>query len=449
MFPRHSRRSFLRQVLAAGAAPLVLPRHVLGSGGTPSPSRRINLGFIGTGQQVFFANLPAFLAAPEVQVVAVCDVDHWRLEQARDKVHATYAGAAPSGTWKGCALHRDFRQLLARPDIDAVMISTPDHWHAVMAVAALRAGKDVALEKPISLTLREGRAIADACTRHGRIFRTDTEVRSTPFFTRLCEVVRNGGIGRVQRVIATTPKSPLPIPGFPAPMPVPADLDYDLWLGLAPEKPYTLQRVHHPRGGIAYKADEMPGWFQIDDYNIGNLNNWGGHVLDITQLALGTERSGPVHVDARAEFPADSLWNVPRNYDVRFRYDSGVEVEFRDTGKPSVRVEGTDGWIENTWFQSGGFRASDPALLRWKPGPGDLAILAVSEKEDFIAAVLNRRETLIPAEVGHRTASLGHLAYISARLATPLRWDPQTEKFPDNSSASRLLDRQRRAPWTL
>jgi myo-inositol 2-dehydrogenase/D-chiro-inositol 1-dehydrogenase len=446
---RLPRRRFLRQLLAAGVAPLAVPRHVLGLGTTTPPSRRINLGFIGTGRQVFFANLPAFLAAPEVQVVALCDVDRWRLEQARDKVHAAYAAAAPSGTWKGCDLHRDFRALLARSDIDAVMISTPDHWHAVMAVAALRAGKDVALEKPISLTLREGRAIADAAAKHQRVFRTDTEVRSTPFFTRLCEVVRNGAIGRVQRVVATTPKSPPPIAGFPAPMPVPADLDYDLWLGPAPDRPYTQQRVHHPHGGLAYKADEMPGWFQIDDYNIGNLNNWGGHVLDIVQLALGTERTGPVHVEARAEFPTDSLWNVPRNYDVRFRYGNGIEVELRDTGQPSVRVEGTSGWIENVWFKSSGFRASDPALLRWKPGPGQLAIPAVSEKEDFIACVLNRRETLIPAEVGHRTASLGHLAYIAARLGTALRWDPQTETFPDHPAANDLLDRPRREPWTL
>ncbi len=262
-----------------------------------------------------------------------------RADQARQKVEAAYAATAPSGSYKGCAIYEDFREVLARPAIDAVMISTPDHWRAYMAIAAAKAGKDVALEKPISLSLCEGRAIANAMKQHGRVFRTDTEVRSQRYFHRLCQIVRSGRIGQVQRVIVTVPKSPELIDGFPALMQVPADLNYELWQGPALENPYTHQRVHYPRGGLGYVAGENPGWFQITEYNIGNINNWGGHMLDITQWALGTERSGPVEVSGRAEFPSNSLWDVPRDFVVRYRYANGVEVGYTDAGRASVRVE--------------------------------------------------------------------------------------------------------------
>ncbi len=445
-----TRRSFLlRSSATALAANVGISSRIFGAGAAVPPSSRINLGFIGTGRQVFHANLPGFLWRTDVQVVAVCDVDRWRAEKARDKVHETYAEAKASGSYNGCAVYEDFRELLARPDIDAVMISTPDHWHAVMAIAAARAGKDVALEKPISLSLTEGRAIADAMKQHGRIFRTDTEVRSNPRFPRLCEIVRNGGIGKVRRVIATVPKSPDPIAGFPAAMPVPPDLNYALWQGPAPDRPYTQQRVHFPRGGLGYIAGQVPGWAQITDYNLGNLNNWGGHMLDITQWALNTERTGPVEVSARAEFPPHSLWDVPRNFEVRYRYASGIEVDYTDAGTASVRVEGTDGWVENTWFKSDGFKASKPELLKWKPGPGELALPVVDEREDFIACVKSRRETIIPAEVGHRAASMAQIAYIAAKLGGTLKWDPVHERFPDSAEANRLLSRPLRGPWKL
>jgi myo-inositol 2-dehydrogenase / D-chiro-inositol 1-dehydrogenase len=458
-----SRRTFLKTsaALAAGAAlgahrltaaavaPLILPGHARGADGQVAASNRINLAFIGTGRQVFYANLPMFLASTDVQVVAVCDVDRWRADQARQKVEATYAEAAPSGNYKGCAVYEDFREVLARPDIDAVMISTPDHWHAYMAIAAAKAGKDVALEKPISLSLTEGRAIATAMKQHGRIFRTDTEVRTQPYFHRLCQIVRNGRIGQVQRVMVTVPKNPDPIDGIPAPMPVPADLNYELWQGPAPEHPYTQQRVHYPRGGLAFVAGQNPGWFQITDYNLGNINNWGDHMLDITQWALGTERSGPVEVSGRAEFPSNSLWDVPRNFVVRYRYANGIEVDYTDAGRASVRIEGTEGWIEHTWFKSDGFKAHDPALLKWKPGPSDITLPLADEKEDFISCVKSRRETIIPAEIGHRDASMAQIAYIAARLDTKLRWDPVAEKFPGNDEANAMLSRPMRAPWKI
>jgi predicted dehydrogenase len=445
-----SRRTFLRHAAAtAVVAPLIAPSRVLGANGNVAPSNRINIGFIGTGRQVFHANLPAFLWYKDVQVVAVCDVDRWRMERAREKVEEAYGEARASGTYRGCHVYEDFRELLARPDIDAVMISTPDHWHAVMAVAAARAGKDVALEKPIALSLREGRAIVTAMAKHRRVFRTDTEVRSNPRFPRLCEIVRNGAIGRVQRVLVSVPKDPRPIAGVPPPMPIPPDLNYELWQGPAPERPYTQQRVHHPRGGLAYLPGEMPGWFQITDYNLGVINNWGGHVLDITQWALDTERTGPVEVEGHGEFPTDTLWDVPQSFDVRFRYANGIEVEYRNEGRATVRVEGTDGWIENTWFKTDGFKASRPELLTWKPGPGELALPSVNEKDDFLACVRSRRETIIPAEIGHRASSMAQIGYIAARLGGRFKWDPAAERFPDSDEANKMLERPLRGPWTL
>jgi len=440
---RTARREFLRHAVLGGAAasfPNLIPARVLGADGAVTPNNRINVALIGTGRQVFYANLPWFLWSEDVQVVAVCDVDSWRMEQAKKLVEESYAKKAGLGRYKGCATHRDFREVLARKDVDAVMISTPDHWHACMAIAAAKAGKDIALEKPISLSVEQGRAIADAVTRHKVVCRTDTEVRSQQWFQQLCQVVRNRRIGEVKRVMVGVPKDP-------GPMPVPPELDYDLWQGPAPARPYTLTRVHSPRSGLDYTAGTGPGWMHISDYSLGTLLNWGTHTVDIAQWALDTERTGPVEVEGRAEF-RDNLWDVPRNFEMRYRYASGIEMLYV-ADRPFVRVEGTEGWIENTWFQSGGFKASAPELLKWKPGPNDIHLPCVSEKEDFINCVRSRKDPIITAEIGHRTATICQIGFIAARLGQKLKWDPAAEKFTANDEANQLLSRPLRAPWTL
>jgi predicted dehydrogenase len=446
------RRAFLRcGALAAGAAvsaPLVVPACVLGADGAVAPSNRINLGFIGTGRQVFYANLPWHLASEQTQVVAVCDVDSWRREKARVRVEEFYAAKAPSGTHKGCGTYGDFRDLLARKDIDAVMISAPDHWHAVMAVEAARAGKDIALEKPISLTVAEGRAIAEAVKQSGRVFRTDTEVRAESKFLQLVQVVRNGRIGQVKRVLAGVPRDPPPLTANPAPMPVPPELNYDLWQGPAPDRPYTEQRVHPQKAGLDYSG-KIPGWMQISDYSQGVILNWGTHLLDIVQWALNTERTGPVELEGQGEFPGDNLWDVLQRFEVRYRYASGIEVIYSNAGRPFVRVEGTEGWIENTWFQSDGFLASEESILQWKPGPNDLRFPLITEKQDFVNCIRSRQETMIPAEIGHRTASMCQIGWIAARLGQKLKWDPAIEKFVGNDRANQYLTRALRTPWTL
>lgn len=245
--PKITRRSLLRKAALAAAVPVFpnfVSSRVFGSDRAVPPNNRINVALIGTGRQVFYANLPWFLWSDDVQVVAVCDVDAWRMEQARQKVEEAYANKTGLGSYKGCATHRDFREVLARKDVDAVMISTPDHWHACMAIAAAKAGKDIALEKPIALSVAEGRAIAEAVKKHKVVCRTDTEVRSNRWFQQLCQVVRNRRIGEVRRVVVGVPKGPEPLVETPEAMPVPPELDYDLWQGPAPDRPYTLKRVH-------------------------------------------------------------------------------------------------------------------------------------------------------------------------------------------------------------
>lgn len=435
-----SRRAFLRSsalLLPAAVAPgFRQPR----AAAAPANSR-IGIGLIGTGRQAFHANLLPFLASPDTQVVAVCDVDAWRLGRTRQKVEDHYAVTVPDGRSRGCFTTRDFREVLARPDVDAVMISTPDHWHAVMAVAAARAGKDVALEKPLTLCVTEGRAISDAMRRHGRMFRTDTEVRASGEFRLAAELVRNGRIGRLRHIRAGVPKEQAPRAVPPA-TPVPAELDYALWQGPAPDRPYSEPRVH-PRENLSGR----PGWMQIQDYSLGMILNWGTHILDIVQWANNTERTGPVEVEGRGTFPSESLYDVLQDFTVNYRYADGVTLEYAMAGRPFIRFEGTDGWIEAEWWK--GCTASDPEILKARPGPGEVTLPLSNEKLDFIRSVKTRTESLIPAEVGHRTATLCQLGWMAIRVGGRLRWDPVAERFTNSDAANALLTRPLRAPWTF
>jgi len=413
----------------------VFPVGVLKASERVAPSERIAIGMIGMGRQAYHANLLPFLASPETQVVAVCDVDAWRVEQGRKRVEEYYAAKVPGGSYRGCQVTADYREVLARGDVDAVMISTPDHWHAAMAIEAARAGKDVALEKPISLSVTQGRAISDAMARYNRVFRTDTEVRFSGDFRKLCECVRNGRIGRVRRVIAEVPKEADPVPAQPA-MPVPEELDYARWLGSAPPAPYTEKRVH-----TRQNLSARPGWMIIQDYCDGIIGNWGTHLLDIVQWGHNSELTGPVAVEGHGEFhPSGGLSDVLGSFAVSYEYADGVRLEYRMTGRPAVRFEGDDGWIEAVWNR--GVSAGPQAILDEPFGPNDLRLPLLNEKVDFIRSVRRRTPTLIPAEVGHRTNTMCHLGLIAIRLGQKLAWDPQCERFIDNEAANRHLGRR-------
>lgn len=444
-----TRRAFLKEIVSAGLAPLVLPSRVLGREGAVAPNSRINVAMIGTGRQVFHANLPWFLWSKDVQIVSVCDADAWRMDMARQAVEANYAVSLGQSQYRGCASQRDFREVLARKDVDAVMISTPDHWHAAMAVAAAQAGKDIALEKPLSLCVREGRALADAVKKYGRVLRTDTEVRTCKQFHQLCQVVRNGLIGDVKRVYATVPSDPPPLVERPASQPVPPELDYDLWLGPAPATFYTEQRVHYRQAGLDYVGGKGPGWFHISDYTLGVMLNWGTHILDITQWALNTEHGGPAEIKGSGRFPKDSLWDVAQSFKIRYHYANGIEVFYSNAEAACVRVEGTQGWIEYTWFKDNSFKASSESLLKWRPGPSDLALPCVDEKQDFVDCVRSRKDPIITAEIGHRAATMCQIGHIAVQLGQRLKWDATAERFIGNDAANALLTRPHREPWTV
>ncbi|MDD4869008.1 MAG: Gfo/Idh/MocA family oxidoreductase [Kiritimatiellae bacterium] len=436
-----TRRNFLKGtgVLIAGTVangPLILTRSVLGA---DTPSKKINIGMIGMGRQMMGANLKPFLVNPKTQVVAVCDVDSWRMENGKKAVEDYYGKQKESGTWKGCRAYGDFRELLANKDIDAVMISTPDHWHAVMAIMAAKAGKDVSCEKPLNLSIREGRLVADAMKKYGRIFRTDSEFRSGKAYHRVCELVRNGRIGKLHTI-----RTGCPIESFAgeaAPdMPVPKELDYDFWMGPAPKAPYTENRVHTPKN---IKA--RPGWMRVRDYCDGMICNWGTHLNDIAQWGNRTDDTGPVEVEATGEFHKGVLWNVLKSFNAKFKYVNGVEL-FYTMSDPHVRFEGDKGWVQVAaknmgLYASSGVSASSDEILKSEIGPNEEHLLLQGEKENFIDCVISRKRPLADAEVGHRTNSICHLAHISIQLGgKKLKWDPDKEVF-DDEAANKLLSR--------
>jgi predicted dehydrogenase len=367
-------------------------------------------------------------------------VDTWRLDNAQKTVEKHYAEERASGTFKGCSIYRDFRELLARTGIDAVMISTPDHWHVPMAIEAARAGKDICCEKPLTLSIAEGRALSDIVQRYNRVFRTDSEFRSHSCFQRACELVLNGRIGKVHTIRTGVPAGDEACGPQPA-MPVPEELDYELWQGPAPSAPYTETRVH-PRHSY-----ERPGWMRVLDYCEGMVTNWGAHLNDIAQWGNGTERTGPVEVEGTGRFPSDGLWNVLLSFEIRYRYANGVRL-FYNISRPYVRFEGTDGWVEAD-YNSRSLTAHPESILKSPIGPDEIHLPLKSEKRDFIDTVKTRGQTLADAEVGHRTTSLCQLGHIAVQVGRKLKWAPDAERFINDDTANRLLSRPMRSPWRL
>ncbi|HUT95834.1 MAG TPA: Gfo/Idh/MocA family oxidoreductase [Thermoguttaceae bacterium] len=436
-----TRRRLLERAAAGAlvAAPYVVPGAALGADGRTAPNDRIGVGMIGVGRQTVAYNLKAFLNSPDTQVVAVCEVDAWRMENARQTTEKHYGDQKPSGTYQGCRAHGDFREILARDDVDAVMISTPDHWHVPMSLAAVEAGKDVCCEKPITRTIAEGRKLADAVAKAKRVFRVDSEFRSIEVFHRACELVRNGRIGRVQTIRVGVPAGDnVDCPPCPE-MPVPEELDYENWQGPAPRAPYTENRVHPPKGY------GRPGWMRVLYYCDGMITNWGAHLCDVAQWGNGTDRTGPVEVEGHGVYPpSDSLWNVLKTFEVDYRFAGGVRMIYK-TDSPYVRFEGEEGWIQ-AHFGRGGIQAEPASVLESKIGPDEIRFPLRSEKADFIDCVKTRGRTLEDAEVGHRTTSLCHLGHIAVYLGRKLRWDPDAERFADNDAANELIEKPIHGP---
>ncbi|MDI6448292.1 Gfo/Idh/MocA family protein [Anaerobaca lacustris] len=431
--PSLSRRGFLRGSAILGASlalPTIVPRRLFGAS---APSERIAVGCIGVGR-MGTDDMREALGIAGVQVVAVCDVDSRRVENAKTLVEARYQQ-------QGCAAYADFRELLARDDIDAVQIATPDHWHAIPTIEAARAGKDIFLQKPLSLTLEEGRVVSDTVQRCGRIFQIGSQQRSDTRFRKACELVRNGRVGKLHTIkvgFGIDPGcEPQPV------MPVPEWLDYDMWLGPAPWAPYTEKRVHPE------KISDRPGWLRISDYSAGMITGWGSHHNDIAQWGMGTEHTGPVEIEGRAEFPADGLWDVHGRFHIEYTYANGVKVICADNeeNQQGVVFEGSDGWV---YVRRGFIDANPRSLLEETIGPEETKLYVSNHhKANFYECVRSRAETIAPVEVAHRSCAVCLLGDIAMRLGRKLRWDPATERFTNDDEANRMMARTQRSPWLL
>jgi predicted dehydrogenase len=404
----------------------------LGKEDVPAPSERVTVGIIGVGGRGG-AHLQGFLH--ESQVVAVADPFLQRRRAAQQHVDAHYASALGKGAYRACSAYNDFRELLARSDIDAVSICTPDHWHAVPAVAAATSGKDVLCEKPLSVTLAEGRAICDAVTRYGRVFQHGTQRRSERQFALACELVRNGRIGRLHTVRVSSEPSHAN-PNDP-PAPVPAGFDYDLWLGPAPWSPYSPRRC------------VTPWWYYIADYTIGFVAGQGVHFTDIAQWGIGADDTGPVEIDGRGVIPSDGLCDTAVEWHVEMTYANGVKLIYDDDRAFPMGVifEGTEGKVN---AMCSGLSTDPPSLMTATFKPSEIRLQRPRwHIADFVHCVKTRQQPAAPVEAAHRATSLCHLAHIAILMGRKLRWDPQREQFPDDTEANRHLARAMRPPWHL
>ena len=415
---RATRRTFLKLAArAAVAAPLILPRSAWGA------NDRVNAGVIGNGNRGGDL-LKALLGHDDVCVVAVCDVDRSRRESAACEVHATY------GPGSDCGAYNDFRELLERKDIDAVAIGTPDHTHALIAIAAMEAGKDVYCEKPLTLTIAEGRAITETARRYGRVLQCGTQRRSDGAFRRMCELVRNGRIGQVKTVevgVGSRPTKPQPW----EPEPVPEGFDYGLWLGPAPWEPYTKDRCHY-------------NFRFVRAYSGGDLTNMGAHSVDLAQWGLGADESGPIAIEGRGQYHRTGLWDTFYKFRIEYKYACGATLVC--TSDPyGAKFVGTEGWI------SAVNQGWPPAMLKSAIRPGELRLHEShgDHMQDFVWAVQTRGRTAARAEAGHRTATVCHLGNIALELERNLRWDPAREEFSGDAKANQMRSRPYRAPWRL
>ena len=421
-----SRREFLGMAGALAAAPYVITSSALGAGDQPAASDRITMALIGgggRGRQIIGGG---------DQVVAVCDVDADHCAKAKKRIEKMPGNG-------GCATYGDFREILARDDIDGVVIATPDHWHTRIALSAIQAGKAVYVEKPLSLAIREGRILSDAVRRYRAILQVGSQQRSDEKFIKACELVRNGRIGKLQTVrveIPTRGGSDEPW----TPQPVPPAFDYDMWLGPAPWAPYHPDRCH-------YK------FRFISDYSGGDVTNWGAHQLDIAQWGIGADDSGPLKVEGHGKQNTVGLHDAFYDIHVDFSYANDVKLELRSGGN-GVRFHGTEGWI---YVDRKEIKAEKPSVLDSPIGPDEIHLVRPPQSAGsnhmavWLEAIRTRNTKIlnVPAEIGHRSGTVCHLANIAMELKRPLRWDPAAEQFRDDDQANRMTWRPMRAPWQI
>jgi hypothetical protein len=459
--PVISRRNFLHSSAAAASGlllPTFIPASARGSSTVPPPSERINVGVIGLGA-MGRGHLRVLLGRSETQVMAVCDADRTRCEQGVRNANNAYAEARNTGTYNGCAGYNDFREILARAEIDAVVIVTPDHWHTPMAIAAARAGKDIYCEKPISLTLNEGRHLVETVRRYGRVFQTGTQYRSIPIIRHVCDFVRAGGLGRLKGVFTIWMKtqgpgmepSMVPLdPILPAEN-LPEGLDWNLWVGPAHYRPYNAAYHRNPSPGV------VP-WVFCSAFGAGAVTGYHSHAADVIQYAIGKETSGPVEIvhPSSGEFPtltcryADGtlLHHLEHWGQAKSLYHA-VPDDARLEGLFGGLFVGERGWVTSN-SAAGPIEFGPPELAaELDLGTRNVAIGPNTHHRNWFECLRSRGLSSAHEEIGHRSASLGHLVTLSYALARSLKWDPQREVFLNDDAANRLRRRAWREPWRL
>ena len=433
--------------------PTIVPSSVFGA---TAPSNLINIGAIGTGRISRTHDMPGVWRNETARIMAVCDLDSKRMEEAKTLVNGQYAKRLGK-PYDGLMGYTDYRELLANRDVDAVLISTPDHWHALIAIHAVEAGKHVYLQKPASLTICEGRALSNAVHKSGRIFQIGSQQRSWPQgqFRRAAELVRNGRIGELKTVEVGLPGDPS---GKDEPvMPVPKNLNYDMWLGSTPVVPYTENRVH-PQEGYG-----RPGWLRCEQFGAGMITGWGAHHLDSAHWGMDTEYTGPIEIWGTAEFPASGLWDVHGPFKTEAVYANGVKMIVSGAFPNGIKFIGTEGWVfvsrgnervtssdpEAQQFAQA-LAASDARILKSEIGPGGVKLPESTDHHgNWLSAIKSRQQPIAPVEVGHRACSACLLHHIAMRAKRKLFWDPVKERFKNDDDANALLSRPQRPPYVI
>jgi len=450
------RRNFLKNSSSAMAgvilAPTIVPSSVFGAN---APSNKINIAQIGFGRIAMGHDLAETLPLDAARVIAVADLDSNRVAKGKQFIEDFYAKKSGSASAVNVKTYGDYREMLLNKEIDAVMISTPDHWHAQPAIEATLAGKHVYLQKPTALTIAEGRMLADIVKKKGNIFQQGTQQRAMPQFRIAAELVRNGRIGKLHTV-------KIGLPGDPSgpvaqEMPIPKNLNYDMWLGSTPEVFYTEMRVH-PQNSMS----DRPGWLRCEQFGAGMITGWGQHHFDSAAWGMDTEYTGPITINAMATFPKSGLWDVHGDFLAVAEYKNGITQLTSGAYPNGIRYEGSEGWI----FVSRGaytasasdpvaqsksnaaLNASDPRILTSVIKENEIHLYKINNQhENWLDCIKSGKETISPVEKGHRACTVCLLTHISMKLGRKLNWDPDTEKFVNDEEANKLLSRSQRFPY--
>ena len=436
------RRLFISNAVAATAGaivfPTIIPSTVIGKN---PPGNKINIGLIGCGRIARDHNLREVLKYDIARIIAVCDLDSKRLSDGKKLIEEFYAKKSGSANYVDVKMYEDYRIMLQNSDIDAVIICTPDHWHAQIAIEAALAKKDIYLQKPTTLTIPEGRLLSDVVRKQGVILQVGAQCRSSsPQYRKAAELVRNGRIGKVHTVKIGLPGDPS---GPAAPeMAVPKNLNYNTWLGSTPEVYYTEMRVH-PQNDYS-----RPGWLRCEQFGSGMITGWGAHLFDYSSWGMDTEYTGPISVEGVAQFPKSGLWDVHGDFMVKAEYENGITMYTNSAFPAGIRYEGDEGWVFVSHVGSNTFDASDPKMLTSEIRENEIRLYHTEEHHgNWLECIQNRKQPISPIEMGHRACSICLISHIAMKIPGVLKWDPKSERFRENELANSMLKREQRFPF--